>query len=110
LIGVGTSRWMGFGNIEAAYLGFGLAASSTLVVLQSIARRQAMFEPFGRVVTGVLLLQDALLIAVIVVLSRLGGGRRLASAWAWRGAVARRGGLAGPEPCDSAAGQADQAG
>ncbi len=74
LIGFGTSRWMGFGNIEAAYIGFGLAASSTLVVLRQLRVRQAMFEPFGRVVTGVLLLQDGVLIAVIVVLSRLDGG------------------------------------
>jgi len=74
LIGFGTSRWMGFGNIEAAYLGFGLAASSTLVVLNQLRSRHAMFEPFGRLVTGVLLLQDALLIAVIVVLSRSAEG------------------------------------
>ncbi|MEX1116007.1 MAG: cation:proton antiporter [Akkermansiaceae bacterium] len=74
LIGFGTSRWMGFGNVEAAYLGFGLAASSTLVVLNQLRSRHAMFEPFGRLVTGVLLLQDALLIAVIVVLSRWAEG------------------------------------
>jgi Kef-type K+ transport system membrane component KefB len=72
LIGFGTSRWMGFDKIESAYLGFGLAASSTLVVLNQLRSRHVMFEPFGRVITGVLLLQDALLIAVIVVLSRLG--------------------------------------
>ncbi len=71
VIGYFTSRWVGFGYTESAYIGFGLAASSTLVVLRQLRMRQAMFEPFGRVVTGVLLLQDALLIAVIVVLSRL---------------------------------------
>lgn len=74
LIGFGTSRWMGFGTVESTYLGFGLAASSTLVVLRQLRVRHAMFEPFGRMVTGVLLLQDALLIAVIVVLSRLAEG------------------------------------
>ncbi len=75
LIGVATARWIvGFGWLEATYLGFGLAASSTLVVLRQLRMRQAMFEPFGRVVTGVLLLQDAALIAVIVVLSRVAGG------------------------------------
>src|SRR5690606_10741019 len=74
LIGWATSRWVGFGPMESAYIGFGLAASSTLVVLRQLRIRQAMFEPFGRVVTGVLLLQDAAMIAVIVVLFRLGGG------------------------------------
>ena len=72
LIGIATSRWIvGFPWLESCYLGFGLAASSTLVVLRQLRVRQAMFEPFGRVVTGVLLLQDAALIAVIVVLSRI---------------------------------------
>jgi len=73
-VGFGTARWMGFGTVEATYIGFGLAASSTLVVLRQLRVRHAMFEPFGRMVTGVLLLQDALLIAVIVVLSRLADG------------------------------------
>lgn len=72
LIGIATSRWIvGFSWLESCYLGFGLAASSTLVVLRQLRVRQAMFEPFGRVVTGVLLLQDAALITVIVFLSRV---------------------------------------
>lgn len=72
LIGVATSRWVvGFSWLESCYLGFGLAASSTLVVLRQLRVRQAMFEPFGRVVTGVLLLQDVALITVIVILSRV---------------------------------------
>ncbi|MGA0846472.1 MAG: cation:proton antiporter [Luteolibacter sp.] len=73
-IGYLSARWMGFEPLEAVYLGFGLAASSTLVVLRQIRTRQSMFEPFGRVVTGVLLIQDILIIGVIVVLSRLEHG------------------------------------
>ncbi len=74
-IGIATAHWVaGFSGLEALYLGFGLAASSTLVVLRQLRMRQAMFEPFGRVVTGVLLLQDAALVAVIVVLSRVSQG------------------------------------
>ncbi len=74
LLGYIFSRWMGLGNLESLYLCFGLAASSTLVVLRQVRLRQAMFEPFGRVITGVLLLQDVLLITVIVVLSRMTEG------------------------------------
>jgi CPA2 family monovalent cation:H+ antiporter-2 len=73
-IGWITSRWIGFDPVESAYMGFGLAASSTLVVIRHLRVRQAMFEPYGRLVTGVLLLQDAAMIAVIVVLFRLEGG------------------------------------
>jgi CPA2 family monovalent cation:H+ antiporter-2 len=74
LIGYGGACWMGFRGLEPVYLGLGLAASSTLVVLQQLRTRHAMFEPFGRVVTGVLLMQDLIIIAVIVVLSRLAEG------------------------------------
>lgn len=75
LIGIATARWLvGFGWLESVYLGFGLAASSTLVVVRQLRMRQAMFEPFGRVVTGVLLLQDAALVLVIVVLARVTDG------------------------------------
>ncbi|MEY4244799.1 MAG: hypothetical protein RLZZ245_2384 [Verrucomicrobiota bacterium] len=73
-IGFFTAYWVGFDEIESTYLGFGLAASSTLVVIRQLQLRHAMFEPFGRTVTGVLLLQDAFLIVVIVALSRFEGG------------------------------------
>ena len=68
------ARLMGLATLEAVYMGGGLAASSTLVVLRHLQMRQAMFEPYGRVVTGVLLLQDVALVLLIVLLSRVDGG------------------------------------
>jgi len=68
------ARWMGMGTLEAVYMGGGLAASSTLVVLRHLQLRRAMFEPYGRVVTGVLLIQDVALVLLIVLLSRVDGG------------------------------------
>lgn len=65
---------MGVGKLEAVYMGGGLAASSTLVVLRHLQARKAMFEPYGRLVTGVLLLQDVALVLLIIVLSRVDGG------------------------------------
>jgi Kef-type K+ transport system membrane component KefB len=75
-MGVGflCARWMGMDALEAVYMGGGLAASSTLVVLRHLQMRKAMFEPYGRVVTGVLLIQDVALVLLIVMLSRVGGG------------------------------------
>lgn len=75
-MGVGflSAKWMGMGSLEAVYMGGGLAASSTLVVLRHLQNRKAMFEPYGRVVTGVLLLQDVALVLLIVLLSRVDGG------------------------------------
>ena len=68
------ARWMGLDALEAIYMGGGLAASSTLVVLRHLQNRKAMFEPYGRVVTGVLLFQDVALVLLIVLLSRVDGG------------------------------------
>jgi Kef-type K+ transport system membrane component KefB len=73
-IGFLCAKWMGLETLEAVYLGGGLAASSTLVVLRHLQMRKAMFEPYGRVVTGVLLLQDVALVLLIVLLSRVEGG------------------------------------
>ena len=75
-MGVGflCAKLMGMGTLEAVYMGSGLAASSTLVVLRHLQMRKAMFEPYGRVVTGVLLLQDVALVLLIVMLSRVDGG------------------------------------
>jgi CPA2 family monovalent cation:H+ antiporter-2 len=73
-IGFLCAKMMGLGGLEALYMGGGLAASSTLVVLRHLQARKAMFEPYARVVTGVLLLQDVALVLLIVVLSRVDGG------------------------------------
>lgn len=73
-IGFLCARWMGMETLEALYMGGGLAASSTLVVLRHLQTRKAMFEPYGRVVTGVLLMQDVALVLLIVLLSRVDGG------------------------------------
>ena len=54
----------------ALYIGLALASSSTLVVLNLLRQRQQFFEPFGRLVVGVLLLQDLL---VILAIAALGG-------------------------------------
>ena len=73
-VGFLCSLLMGMGKLEAVYMGGGLAASSTLVVLRHLQARKAMFEPYGRVVTGVLLLQDLVLVLLIIVLSKVDGG------------------------------------
>jgi Kef-type K+ transport system membrane component KefB len=88
-MGVGflCARLMGLGGIEALYMGGGLAASSTLVSLRHLQARKAMFEPYGRVVTGVLLLQDVALVLLIVVLSRVEGGGWDVAQGLWKAGV-----------------------
>lgn len=74
LSGFGAARWIGFGALEATYLGLGLAASSTLVVMQQLKLRKESYEPFAQMIGGVLLLQDAMIIMGIAVLAHIGGG------------------------------------
>jgi len=61
---------VGFGSVDAFYLALALSTSSTLVVVHQLKQQQQMFEPFGRLVTGVLLVQDLVMILLIVGLSR----------------------------------------
>lgn len=86
-VGFLCSLLMGMGKLEAVYMGGGLAASSTLVVLRHLQARKAMFEPYGRVVTGVLLLQDVALVLLIIVLSKVDGGGWDVGKGLWKAAL-----------------------
>ncbi len=65
---------LGFGTRAAAYLAVAMAGSSTLVGVRLLQIRGRMYEPFGRLVLGVLLLQDLLVLGSIPLLSAVGGG------------------------------------
>lgn len=75
LAGGGTALWLGYGWTVALYIGCALSASSTLVVVRHLQQRRQMFEPYGRLVLGVLLLQDIFIILIMVALVKapLGG-------------------------------------
>ncbi len=74
LAGLGAARLLGFDALSAAYVALALTASSTLVVVRLLRQRRQMFEPFGRLVTGVLLLQDLLVILLIPLMTRASHG------------------------------------
>lgn len=63
--GLGATWLLGFDLLVGLYIALALAASSTLVVIRLLKIRQQLFEPFGRMVVGVLLLQDLLIILLI---------------------------------------------
>jgi Kef-type K+ transport system membrane component KefB len=58
-----------FGLAAAGYLALALAASSTLVGVRILHARREFHEPVGRLVVGVLLLQDALVILTFPILT-----------------------------------------
>lgn len=70
LVGYLLARGLRFPVATSVYLGIALSTSSTLVVVSHLKRQQQMFEPFARLVIGVLLVQDLLIILVITVLLR----------------------------------------
>jgi len=70
---------MGFGAREGVYLALAIAASSTLLVVRLLQNRKQMFEPFGRLVLGVLLLQDLLVILLLPILVGLPEGLEAAA-------------------------------
>lgn len=65
---------LGYGTMPAMYIALALTASSTLVVVRLLQRRRQMFEPFGRLVLGVLLLQDVLVLLLVPVVTDLPDG------------------------------------
>ena len=74
VVGFAVATGLGLGAVQAVYMGLAVTASSTLVVLGILRQRQQFFEPFGRLVVGVLLLQDVLIIFFISALSRIDDG------------------------------------
>lgn len=65
---------LGFRSMELLYIALAISASSTIIVVRVLQQQQQLFEPFGRLVLGVLLLQDILVILCIGVLSGLDHG------------------------------------
>lgn len=55
---------LGFGSVEALYLGLGLAFSSTIVVVKLLLEKNDLNSLYGKLSIGILLLED--LIAVII--------------------------------------------
>ncbi len=91
--GIGLALGLDYALPGALYLGLALAASSTIVGVRLLTRRQQLFEPFGRTVVGVLLLQDVLVVLLLPVLIQFPEGAT-AMLWSLGGTVLLLGGVA----------------
>ena len=74
--GILAAAALGLAPAPAAYVGLGLGASSTIVVVRLLVERRQLFEPFGRLVLGVLLVQDLLMIVALAALAGSDEGAR----------------------------------
>jgi Kef-type K+ transport system membrane component KefB len=62
---------MGFTNLEAVYMGIALTFSSTMIVIKILADKNELETLHGRIILGVLLIQDVLAIMAMSVLTTL---------------------------------------
>lgn len=67
--GLAVSLALGIELVPAAFLALALTASSTLVIIRLLRRRRQLYEPFARLVIGVILVQDLLILAMIPVVT-----------------------------------------
>jgi len=63
---------LGFSQIDAIYLGLALAFSSTLIVIKVLSDREELDTLHGRIVLGILLLQDLVVIIALGFLDKIG--------------------------------------
>ena len=69
LLGLGAALALGMDPTSASFVALALTASSTLVIVRMLRRRRRLYEPFARLVIGVLLVQDLLILAAIPVVT-----------------------------------------
>lgn len=72
-------RWLGFPPLEAWYLALALAFSSTVIVIDILDSRQSLGTIQGRLLIGVLLVQDLVAILALILLATVGDGSTVSS-------------------------------
>src|SRR3989344_3942429 len=69
LIGSTIASTLGFGGVEAVYLGLGLAFSSTVVVVKLLLDKKELTSLYGKLSLGILLLEDLLAVMILLFLT-----------------------------------------
>ncbi len=67
VMGWGVARALGFGGLPALYIGAATAFSSTMIVVKVLSDRAELDTSAGRIILGVLLVQDVLAIVVLAI-------------------------------------------
>ena len=63
---------LGFGSVASLYIGIGLAFSSTIIVVKLLSDRREIDDLHGRLAVGVLIVQDLVVVAVMIVVTTTG--------------------------------------
>ena len=72
--GFGLGKALGWATAEAIFFGFLISLSSTLIVLKLLMERGELDTTHGRIMTGILLVQDISLVPLMIILPTLGKG------------------------------------
>ena len=89
LAGFALGKVLGWATPEAIFFGFLISLSSTLIVLKLLLERGELDTIHGRVMTGILLMQDLSLVPLMIILPALGkAGAEIAPALLDAGAKA----------------------
>lgn len=83
VIGIAALWWLGYALPVAFLVGFGLAMSSTALVLQLLAERGELQSRHGRAAFAILLFQDLAVIPLLAVVPLLAGEARATGLMEW---------------------------
>jgi len=72
-VGFGLGTWVGLNLTGAVFFGFIIALSSTMVVLKLLIERGELDTTHGRIMLGILLVQDLSVVPLMVALPAVGG-------------------------------------
>jgi CPA2 family monovalent cation:H+ antiporter-2 len=67
-------RFLGYQLLPTILFGFLIALSSTTIVLKTLTERGELDTGHGRIMTGILLVQDLAVVPLIVIIPAIGGG------------------------------------
>ncbi len=72
-VGFVLARLLGLATLSAVYVGLTLTFSSTIIVVRLLSEKKALESLYGKLVIGILLVQDFVALGVLIVLSGLAG-------------------------------------
>jgi len=73
-VGLALGKLLGWEILQAIFFGFLIALSSTMIVLKTLMERGELDSGHGRVMIGILLVQDLSLVPLMIILPAMGGG------------------------------------
>ncbi len=72
-VGLALGRLLGFTMLEAVFFGFLIALSSTMIVIKILTERGELDSGHGRIMIGILLVQDLSVVPLMIIMPAMGG-------------------------------------